>query len=280
MQLADVLPRFTDEAIAVIDGHSKANQASDSSEPLFLYLAYPAPHTPWLPSDEFAGKSQVGMYGDFVEMVDAMIGRVLAAIDSAGMSQDTLLIFSSDNGPVWYESDVENRQHDACGGWRGMKSDAWEAGHRVPFIVRWPGEVKAGTQSDQLLGFTDILATLAVITGTDLPHAAGPDSRDFSSALRSQATTTAESGRKTLVLKSGGGFMTIRDGDWKLIEGLGSGGFSLPRKVKPQGDEPSVQLYNLRNDPTESVNLAKEQPDQVLRLTELLKRVQAPVDQN
>ena len=108
MELKDVLPRFTDEATEVIEDHGK----SEREKPLMLYLAYPAPHTPWLPSPEFAGKSKVSMYGDFVEMVDAMIGRVLTALDEQKMSEDTLLVFTSDNGPVWYEEDVKRFQHD------------------------------------------------------------------------------------------------------------------------------------------------------------------------
>ena len=139
------LPRFTEEAITVIEDHAAKTAAS---QPLMLYLAYPAPHTPWLPSKEFAGKSAVGMYGDFVMMVDAQIGRVLAALRRANMQQNTLVIFTSDNGPVWYEADVARFQHDSAGGLRGMKADAWEAGHRMPFLVRWPGRVQPASHSD------------------------------------------------------------------------------------------------------------------------------------
>ena len=138
LELKDVLPRFTKEALEVIEDHS-GNDAHKNS-PLMLYLAYPAPHTPWLPSPDFEGKSGAGMYGDFLMMVDAQIGMVLDALDEAGMSENTLLVFSSDNGPVWYDTDVKRLGHDSSGGLRGMKADAWEAGHRMPFIVRWPGQ--------------------------------------------------------------------------------------------------------------------------------------------
>ena len=130
-----------------------------------LYLAYPAPHTPWLPSEEFVGKSRAGMYGDFLMMVDAQIGRVLATLRKAGMDENTLVVFTSDNGPVWYDADVRRLGHDSSGGLRGMKSDAWEAGHRMPFIARWPERVKAGSESDQLVCFTDLLATFADVMG-------------------------------------------------------------------------------------------------------------------
>jgi arylsulfatase A len=151
LELKDVLPRLTEEACAVIS--AQAGKKPEVRQPLMLHLAYPAPHTPWLPAAEFAGKSGAGMYGDFATMVDAQIGRVLAALEKAGMMQDTLLVFASDNGPVWHPADVARLGHDAAGGLRGMKGDVWEAGHRMPFIVRWPGRVKAGTDKrpDDLL---------------------------------------------------------------------------------------------------------------------------------
>ncbi len=223
MELHDVLPRFTDEAIAVIKGHaSQPVGTADATkrQPLFLYLAYPAPHTPWLPADEYAGKSQVGLYGDFAEMVDAMIGRVLKALEDTAMSKDTLLIFTSDNGPVWYEHDVERYAHDSAGGLRGMKADAWEAGHRMPFIVRWPGKVKENSVSGHLVCFTDVLATLAAVTGHPRRAEEGPDSFDFSSELLQRPSSPAPL-RSSLVMHSGSGVKTIRSGQWKLIEGIG-----------------------------------------------------------
>ena len=145
LELKDVLPQFTDEAIKVIEEHSRGSVYK--GQPLMLYLAYPAPHTPWLPSPEFEGKSGAGMYGDFMQMVDAQIGMVIDAMERTGMSENTLLVFSSDNGPVWYDVDTQRYGHDSSGGLRGMKADAWEAGHRMPFIVRWPGRVKQGSIS-------------------------------------------------------------------------------------------------------------------------------------
>ncbi len=224
LELKDVLPRFTNEAIEVIEDHSRMGRRN--REPLMLYLAYPAPHTPWLPSPEFVGKSGASMYGDFVMMVDSEVGRVLSSLDQAEMADDTMVIFTSDNGPVWYDSDVERFDHDSSGGLRGMKSDAWEAGHRMPFIVRWPGEVKKGSVSDQLVCFTDLLATFADIHDVKLPKAVGPDSFSFLPALKQRKPRKTPT-RETFVMKSGsGGLMTIRSGDWKFIEGQGSGGFS------------------------------------------------------
>lgn len=268
LELKDVLPRFTDEAIQVIDGHAKNQEPA----PLFLYLAYPAPHTPWLPDAEFRGKSGASMYGDFAVMVDAMIGRVMAAITKAGMDQDTLVIFTSDNGPVWYEEDVERFRHDSSGGLRGMKADAWEAGHRMPFIAKWPGKIPAGSSSDQLMCFTDLLATFSAITGAPLPEGAGPDSVNMLPAMTGIAKTDL---RPSLVMRSGGGMMTVRMGDWKLIDGLGSGGFSNPKRVQPRKGDPVGQLYNLAVDPSESQNLYDKHPERVARMRAELKRVQS-----
>ncbi|MEZ6138548.1 MAG: arylsulfatase [Pirellulaceae bacterium] len=271
MKLADVLPRFTDEAVAVIEDYQDQPES-----PLFLYLAYPAPHTPWLPSEEFVGKSDAGMYGDFTEMVDAMLGRVLRALEDAGLPEDTLLIVTSDNGPTWYETDVKRLGHDASGGWRGMKADAWEAGHRVPFVVRWPNVVPPGSTTNQLVSFVDVLATLAAVTDASTAPNMVHDSIDFSPVLGVDMTARqghAAQLRNSLALQSGGGFMTFRYENWKLIEGLGSGGFSQPKKLEPQAGEPSVQLYNLHDDPAETTNLAQQFPERVSQLKTMLSRV-------
>jgi arylsulfatase A len=271
LELKDVLPRFTDEACVVINAQTGKNPVA--RRPLMLYLAYPAPHTPWLPAAEFVGKSGAGMYGDFVMMVDAQIGRVLAALEKAGMTQDTLLVFASDNGPVWHPADVARFHHDAAGGLRGMKADAWEAGHRMPFIVRWPGRVKAGSVSDQTICFTDLLATFADICGAKLPAGAGPDSFSFLPVLQGQHPADQPI-RGSIVMQAGSSSaMMIRSGDWKLITQLGSGGFSQPKTIKPEPGEPAGQLYNLRADLAETNNLYLKHPEIVARLEAELQRI-------
>jgi len=273
LKLKNVLPDFTDEAIKVIEGHTAASKAND--QPLMLYLAYPAPHTPWLPSKEYAGKSGAGMYGDFMMMVDAQIGRVLTAIDNAQMSDDTLVIFTSDNGPTWFERDVQHFGHDSSGGLRGMKADAWEGGHRMPFIARWPNNVSAGSTSNQLLCFTDFLATFAELLGTSLSEDAGPDSFSFLSALTGTEADESNA-RLNFVMRAGSDatMMTIRTGDWKLITGIGSGGFSRREdKVSRQPGDPPGQLYDLADDRAETTNLYAQYPEIVTRLTAELTRV-------
>jgi len=233
-----------------------------------LYLAYPAPHTPWLPDKEYLGKSGASMYGDFLVMVDAMIGRVLKSLEQNGMAEDTLVIFSSDNGPVWYDTDVERFGHDSSGGLRGMKGDAWEGGHRMPFIVCWPGRVKVRTTSDHTVSFTDVMATFADIVDQDLPPDAGPDSLSFLPALDGKKGSS----RGPIIVQSANGTMSIRSGDWKLIEGLGSGGFTKPARANPTAGGPIGQLYDLKNDPGETTNLYLEKPEIVKRLKDELAK--------
>ena len=274
LKLKDVLPRLTDEAVQFINSQAKANQ--DGRKPFLLYFAPTAPHTPWLPSQEFVGKSGAGMYGDFTMMVDAEIGRILDALDKSGLAEDTLVIFTSDNGPTWYETDVQRLGHASAGGLRGMKSDAWEGGHRMPFIARWPGRVKAGTVSEQTICFTDLLATFAEICGPALPNDAGPDSFSFLPVLEGVQPADKPI-RAPIVMHAGSAasMMMIRSGDWKLINGLGSGGFTRPSTIKPKPGEPAVQLYNLRTDPAETTNLAATHLDKV---KELLSAMQATVE--
>ncbi len=272
LELQDVLPRFTEEAIQVIQTHATENQKRSEKTPLMLYLAYPAPHTPWLPSKEFLGKSQASMYGDFLVMVDAMIGRVLKSLDDNQLANDTLVIFTSDNGPTWYESDVKRFGHDSSGGLRGMKADAWEAGHRMPFVVRWPGNVQPGSVSHHLICFTDLLATFAALTEVNLKKQEGPDSFNFLPVLLGKQPQD-QPVRKSLAIQSGSGLMTIREGDWKLIAGLGSGGFSKPSRIKPGPGDPQGQLYNLKEDPGEMKNQYADKPDLVRRLESQLQKI-------
>jgi arylsulfatase A-like enzyme len=271
LELKDVLPRLTDEACSVITAQAGKNPAA--RQPLMLYLAYTAPHTPWLPAAEFAGKSGAGMYGDFVMTVDAQIGRVLTALDKAELTNDTLLVFTSDNGPVWNPADVARLGHDAVGGLRGMKADAWEGGHRMPFIMRWPGRVKAGTVSAQIICFTDLLATFADVCGVKLPAAAGPDSFSFLPVLEGRQPEDKPV-RGPIVMQAGSSpAMMIRSGDWKLINQLGSGGFTQPKTIHPQPGDPAGQLYNLRDDPAEVNNLYLKHPEIVTRLEAEMQRI-------
>lgn len=265
LDLANVLPRFTEESIKVIEDHGLSN----SDQPLFLYVAFPAPHTPWLPSEEFEGTSGAGMYGDFMAMVDSEIGRILSAMDRTNISDETIVIFTSDNGPVWYDKDKEHFEHDSQGELRGMKADVYEAGHRMPFIVRWPGVVDQGTVTDQTISFTDLMATFADILNTELPQTAGEDSFSLLPVLKGEQPEN-ESIRPPVISVSSRGVRAIQDGQWKLIESLGSGGFSDPVTIEPEPGGPEGQLYNLEEDLEETNNLWNERPGIVQRLMQKL----------
>lgn len=259
-----VLPRFTDESVRFLD-------SAPAELPFFLYVALPAPHTPWLPLPEFRDRSDVGMYGDFVMQVDAVVGRILAALEENQHDRNTLVIFTSDNGPVWYESDRERWNHSSAGPFRGMKGDAWEGGHRVPFLVRWPGVVPEGATCDSLICHTDMLATFADLVDLPLPEDAGLDSVSILPALRQPASSPEV--RETLILKRNAS--VVRKGRWKLITHLGSGGFTKPRRIEPEPDGPTGQLYDLQADPGETNNVWQQHPDTVKALQAILATEQS-----
>jgi arylsulfatase A-like enzyme len=265
LELKDVLPRFTAEAVSVIHDHKK-NQAT---QPLFLYFAPTAPHTPWLPAPEYEGRSEAGRYGDFAQMLDAMIGRVLQALDDAGLSDNTLVIFSSDNGPVWYPEDTKRTGHDSTGGFRGMKGSSWEAGHRMPFIVRWPGKAQAGATTTQTIGFTDVMATFSAILDRPLPAGAGPDSFNFLPVLLG-LRKDSESVRPNLVANQ-----SLRVASWKWIEGRERLEWFKPESgTYPAKEDPPGQLYDLAEDPHESNNLAAAHPEIVAQMKAALAKIQ------
>lgn len=260
----DVLPTLTDRAVAFIEGQER------SGRPFFLYLALTAPHTPWLPTADFVGRSGAGPYGDFVAQVDAAIGAVLDALARTGFDDKTLVFVTSDNGAHWLASDIQEYGHRANGTLRGQKADIWEGGHRVPLIARWPGRIAAGSSSDETISLTDLLATVADIVDATLPPDAGEDSYSLLPVLLGEGTESPL--REATVHHSLNGMFAIRQGPWKLIEGRGSGGFSEPRSLEPAPGEPAGQLYNLEDDPGEVVNLYAERPDIVTRLRALLRQ--------
>jgi arylsulfatase A len=243
---AEVTPRFASEACKVIESH-------DGKKPLFLYLALPSPHTPWLPTEKFVGKSDAGMYGDFVMTVDSIVGQVLKSLGKTGMSDNTLVVFSSDNGPVWYDKDIKKFGHQSVGPLRGIKASVWEGGHRVPFIIQWPGHVKSGIKNERTIAFADIFATLAEVAGQDeITKQTAEDSVSFLQTLLHPALQQAP---RSPILHDA---QVIRDGDWKLINTKGRRGFNSERGVKY-----GVELYNLKSDLSETKNMADEKPQKV-----------------
>ena len=260
----NVLPDCTKKAVEWIGTQTKAGK------PFFLYMPLNSPHTPSVPTAEFAGKSSLNSYADFVMQTDASIGAILDALDKAGTAENTLVIATSDNGcsPQARIPELREKGHDPCMGFRGTKADVWEGGHRVPFIARWPARVKAGSESAQLLCLTDFFATCAEITGSKVPDTAAEDSVSFLPAL-----TGKSGGRDTLVSHSISGHFAIRRGALKLCLTPGSGGWSEPRPGAPASAKlPPAQLYDLAADRGETKNLAAEREGDVKELTALLEK--------
>lgn len=256
LKLEEVTPLFFDKSVEFI--------AEEHKQPFFLYLALPSPHTPWLPTEEFVGRSGAGSYGDFLMTVDHGIGRVLKQLEDSGHAKNTLVMFSSDNGPVWYDKDVKKYGHASVGPLRGMKGDNWEGGHRMPFIARWPGRVPAGAKSDTLISFLDVAATLAELT--EQPKLTPKDSISFLQPLLGEKS---ENPRRVLAHGRRNKW-SIRSGDWKLLLHRGSAGFS--RSIdKP--NSPEGQLYNLAEDVSETKNLWEKHPEKVAELKKLLQEV-------
>ncbi len=268
--LSLVMPTLTQRAVQYIEQRGKK-----PGEPFFLYMPLTAPHTPIAPSPHFIGKSKAGWYGDFVHEVDWTVGQVLSSLKRTGLADNTLVIFTSDNGSPQRNGvnmngptgSVKKYGHDPSRPWRGMKSDIWEAGHRVPFIARWPKHVPAGETSNEPIVLTDLMRTIGRLVGHKLPNTAAEDSFDVLPALLGKESATPI--RDHLIHHSGGGLFAIRQGNWKLILGKGSGGFT---RYKPPKDAPDGQLYNLADDPGEKQNLYLKQPKIVKRLSALLER--------
>jgi arylsulfatase A len=270
-----VQPRIVDETIKFFGERAAARDG----RPFFVYLALASPHTPVLPTKEFAGRTP-SPYGDFVLQLDADVGRLTAALEQLGLAQDTVVVFTSDNGfaPA---ADIPRHAdfgHDPSGGFRGVKSDAFEGGHHIPFIVRWPGVTTAGTRSRAVVGQFDLFATLAEALGQTLPAHAAEDSQSLLPLLRGQAVPSGS--REAVVHHSVEGRFAIRSGQWKLILWPGSGGWSAPTpspspwlKV-PAADLsrlPPFQLYDMEADPAETHNVAADHPQIVQRLGRLLR---------
>lgn len=230
-KLEGILPALVDRAVAFIECQAK------SPEPFLLYLPFTTPHTPLAVSNEWKGKSGLSPYADLVMETDAAIGRVLDALDKSGITDETLVVFTSDNGCAHYigVKDLEKAGHFPSGPLRGYKSDAWEGGHRVPFIVRWPGIVNPGGTCGQLVHQADFLRTFADALGVSLPDGAGEDSFSLMPLLKGEDKPI----RDNAVSASIGGVPAVRSGAWKYIPAPGSGGW-----VTGGDQSQPVQLYH------------------------------------
>ncbi len=253
------------------------------SKPFFLFHSAQAVHLPSFAAPKFHGKTKAGPHGDFIHQLDHVVGELLATLEQLGVADNTIVLFTSDNGPET-TSVIHMRAdhgHDGARPWRGVKRDSWEGGHRLPFLVRWPGKVKAGTTSAQLTSLTDVMATVAAIIGAKLLDNAAEDSFNMLPAWRGEDHASI---RPYLLQQAFGGQRTlsIRRGDWKYLDHTGSGGNRYdnnpglkPFHLSDTAPDAPGQLYNLVTDPGETKNLYDARPEIVAELKALLDQSKA-----
>lgn len=274
--LTNILPEITRRAVQYLDAAATHTPA----QPFFLYFSLTAPHYPIVPAAEFHGRSQAGDYGDFVAQVDDTVGQVMAALERTGLAQNTLMVFTSDNGPevasevgIGAYERIRRFDHRSMDGLRGVKRDAWEGGHRVPFLVRWPGHVPTNAVSTEIICHVDLLATCAALLGVPLPPNAGEDSYNILPALL--GWPLAAPIREATILHNSRGAFAIRQRDWVLIDARSGDGNHEPDWFKQERGYPTNrfdgELYNLRDDLPEGRNRYGEEPEQVARLKSLLE---------
>lgn len=267
-------PTITAKAVEWLE-----ERAEEPDVPFFLYVPLLGPHTPIVPNATNRGASEAGPYGDWVHQMDAILGNVVGVLERSGAIKNTIVLFTSDNGSPARSgigsfgatnTVTELYSHVPNAPWRGLKADAWEAGHRVPFIIRWDGRIEAGSASHRTVCLTDVFATMGEIAGFEVPEDAGEDS--FSLAPLLFGTGTFQ--RSVTIHHSQRGVFAIRAGDWKLILGDGSGGFSSPRgEARQLGEDGPMQLYLLNEDARERRNLAEARPDKKAELLDILSRI-------
>ncbi len=260
----NMLPRLTRKSAEYILSRKGEKQ------PFFLYVPLGSPHTPIVPSAEWQGKSPLGKYGDFVAQTDAVIGAVTDALEKIGQTDNTLLIFTSDNGCSKAAGipELAAKGHIVSAHLRGSKADIWDGGHRVPFIAKWPGTIQPGTTSDQLICLIDLFATVSDITGRAMPRRAAEDSVSFLPAFSGRPIVST---RKGVIHHSFSGHFAYREKNWKLVLARASGGWSSPQEKHAKPDWPKGQLYDMARDVGEQNNLFATKPEVVGRLLKQLK---------
>ena len=268
-KLENVMPDITAKSVEYINARGK------DKKPFFLYFSLTAPHTPIAPSKEFQGKSGIGPYADFLMETDWSVGQIVSALKVNGLSDNTLLIFTADNGTSPHaklfdklkKNNVDLQYH-----FRGNKADAFEGGHRVPFIASWPGQILAGSKSGEVICLNDIMATAAELTDFDFAENEAEDSRSLLTILKGKKLSKPL--HEYLVNHSINGKFAIRSGKWKLIFCAGSGGWSGPREKRALAKKlPTRQLYNLGIDLKEKNNLIAEYPELVEEMTNALIKI-------
>lgn len=255
----NMLPRLTQKSVEYIDSRKGIK------EPFFLYIPLGSPHTPIVPTGEWVGKSGLGKYGDFVMQTDNVVGEVSKALEKNGFTKNTLVIFTSDNGCSKAAGipQLAAQGHKVSAHLRGSKADIWEGGHRIPFIVKWPGKVEPGSTSDQLICLTDLFATTADILDQELPKGTCEDSVSFLPALSAKPIVSTREG---VIHHSFSGHFAYRSGKWKLLLAKASGGWTSPKENQVPKGSPKGQLYDMETDVGEKNNLYTSKPELVAEL--------------
>ncbi|MEX0987490.1 MAG: arylsulfatase [Bacteroidales bacterium] len=237
--------------------------SEQKKNPFFLYLPLTGPHTPWVPEDQFKGKSSVDTYGDFILTIDNVVKVINDKVKQLGIAENTMVIFATDNGGYWPEEEINLQQHESNYGRRGQKGDIWDGGHHIPMVITWPAKISEPQQYDQLVSLTDLYATFADLTGQVMDNESGEDSFSFLHVLDGDLSSPV---RNSMIHNTSRRFFAIREGDWKYIDMLGSGGFTHPSFIDIEPGMAEGQLYNIKSDPLESNNLFFEHPDIVTEL--------------
>ena len=265
-KVENCLDKIVAEGVSFITDQVRNN----SQKPFMLYLPLTGPHTPWMPADNFKGTSEPGTYGDFISQIDHVVYQITETLKSLNIEDNTLLIFSSDNGAHWSEEDVQNYAHQSNWDRRGQKGDIWDGGHHIPLFVKWPAKIKHAATYTHTVSLIDIIATLADMTEQQINKKFAEDSFSFYKILNGNFQ---EPVRENLIYISAGGKLAIKKDKWKFIDCLGSGGFTAPSVLQPVEGGPKGQLYNLDKDPLESTNLYLQETSKVKELSYLLDRL-------
>lgn len=265
-KLEDCFDRIVNEGVSYIKNQTKNNP----EKPFMLYLPLTGPHTPWLPDNKFKGKTMLGTYGDYILQIDDVVMQITNTLKSLKIDENTIVIFSSDNGGHWAEDDIQAYAHQSNYQKRGQKGDIWDGGHHIPLIIKWSAQIKKNFTYSQTVSLVDLLATFSEMTGQAINKTYGEDSWSFYKILKEKSNIPI---RDNIIYISARGNLSIEKGGWKYIDCLGSGGFTEPGKINSVKGGPLGQLYNLDIDPLETNNLYFFNTEKVKELSALLNKL-------
>ncbi len=263
-RIENAQPEIIEDGIRFIEKQAVENP----DDSFFLYIPLTGPHTPWVPREQFEGKSEIGLYGDFVMDIDDFVGRIQQTLVKHSIHDNTMLVFASDNGGYWPQEEIDLHNHDSNWGRTGQKGDVWDGGHRIPLIITWPEHIEKATEYHHLISLTDFFATFAELTDQKMDDDMGDDSFSFLHVLNGE---TEKPTRQSMIHNSSRDMYSIRIDGWKYIEGLGSGGFTYPYFEEAETGGAQGQLYRIASDSLESENVYLAYPDRVQALKRKLE---------